>query len=109
MKNSDPSFESLKYKQKKSGISLNEIPLFLLGTKLLELALSCSLSLLLTLYAGLLVMLSLAKLGKNTGLYALSLEATKRVVESLILFNSDFSHLYFPPLGVRKRLNLIIT
>ena len=75
----------------------------LLKAKLLILALSCSLSLLLTLNAGLLVMLSLTKLGKNTGLLALSLETTKCAIESLILFNSDLCHLYFPSLRFAKR------
>ncbi len=70
--------------------------------KLLILALSCSLSLLLTLNAGLLVMLSLTKLGHNTGLYALSLETTKRIVESLILFNSNFCHLNSPPFALQR-------
>ena len=74
--------------------------------KLLKLTLSCSLSLLLALNAGLFVMLSLTKLGKNTGLYALSLETTKRVIESLVLFNSDFCHLYFPSPRLAKRYYL---
>ena len=71
--------------------------------KLLILALSSCLRLLLTLYAGLLVALSLAKLGKNTGLYALSLKTTKRAVKSFIFFYSDFCHFYFPSLRCAKR------
>ena len=67
-------------------------------TFLLKLALSSCLSLLLTLNAGLFVMLSLAKLGKNTGLYALSFKATKCIVKSFIFFYSNFCHLYIPPL-----------
>ena len=69
----------------------------LLQIKLLKLALSCSLSLLLTLYAGLLVMLSLAKLGHDTGLNALSLETTKCIIKSLIFFYSNFCHLISLP------------
>ena len=73
---------------------------------LLILALSCCLRLLLALYAGLLVALSLAELGKNTGLNALSLKTTKRAVKSFIFFYSDFCHLYFPSLRCAKRYNL---
>ena len=71
--------------------------------KLLVLAFSGSLRLLLALYAGLLVMLSFTKLGKNTGLLALSFKTTKCAIESLILFYSDLSHLYFPSLRFAKR------
>ena len=71
--------------------------------KLLILAFSGSLRLLLALYAGLLIMLSLTELGKNTGLNALSLETTKSVIESLIFFNSNFCHLNFPSLRFAKR------
>ena len=74
--------------------------------KLLILALSSCLRLLLTLYAGLLVALSLTELGKNTGLNALSLKTTKRAVKSFIFFYSDFCHLYFPSLRCAKRYNL---
>ncbi len=72
--------------------------------KLLILTLSSSLSLLLALYAGLLIMLSFAKLGQNTGLNALSLETAKCVVKSLIFLNSDFSHLNIslPSIGKEK-------
>ena len=70
--------------------------------KLLILALSCSLRLLLALYAGLFIMLSLTELGKNARLYALSLKTTKRAIESFILFYSDFCHLYVPPLAVQR-------
>ena len=70
--------------------------------KLLILSLSSSLRLLLTLYAGLLIMLSLTKLGKNAGLLALSLETTKCTVESLIFFYSYFCHHYFPPFALQR-------
>ena len=70
--------------------------------ELLILTLSSSLSLLLALYAGLLVMLSFAKLGQNTGLNALSLETTKRVIKSFIFFYSNFCHLYFPPFALQR-------
>ena len=76
--------------------------------KLLILALSSCLRLLLTLYAGLLVALSLAELGENAGLNALSLKTTKCTVESLVFFYSDFCHLYFPSLRFAKRYNLKI-
>ena len=71
--------------------------------QLLILALASCLRLLFTLYAGLLVALSLTELAKNTGLNALSLKTTKRAVESFILFYSDLCHLYFPSLRCAKR------
>ena len=76
--------------------------------KLLILAFSGSLRLLLALYAGLLIMLSLTELGKNAGLNTLSLKTTKRAIKCFILFYSDFCHLYFPSLRFAKRYNLII-
>ena len=75
---------------------------------LLILTLSSSLRLLLALYAGLLIMLSLTKLGKNTALLALSLETTKCAIESLVFFNSDLSHFLYPPLRFAKRITLKI-
>ena len=70
--------------------------------KLLILAFSGSLRLLLALYAGLLIMLSLTKLGQNARLNALSFETTKRVIESFILFYSDFCHLISPPFALQR-------
>ena len=64
---------------------------------LLILALSGSLGLLLALYAGLLIMLSLTKLGQNAGFGTLTLEATERAIQRLILFYSDFSHFFSLP------------
>ena len=70
------------------------------SVKLLILALSGCFCLLLALYAGLLVALSLAKLGQNAGLNALSFKTTKSAVKSFIFFYSDFCHFLFslPPL-----------
>ena len=48
--------------------------------------LSCCLGLLLTLYAGLLVMLSLPDLLLDSSLRTTSLETTQRAVQSLVLF-----------------------
>lgn len=77
--------------------------------KLLILAFSGCFSLLLALNAGLLVALSLAKLGQNAGLNALSLKATKSAVKCLVFFNFDFCHFYFPSLRCAKRINLNIS
>ena len=68
--------------------------------KLLKLTLSSCFSLLLALYAGLLVALSLTKLGQYAGLNALSFKTTKSAVESFVFFYSDFCHFLFslPPL-----------
>ena len=60
--------------------------------ELLVLTLARSLRLLLTLYAGLLIMLSLAELGEHTGSRALAFKAAKSAVKRLILFYSDFCH-----------------
>ena len=70
--------------------------------ELLILSLSSSLRLLLTLNAGLLIMLSLTKLGKYTGLLALSLETTKCTIESLILFYLNLCHLHSPPFALQR-------
>lgn len=67
-----------------------------LQIKLLELSLSCSLGLLLALYRGLLIVLSLAYLLEDTGLGALSLESSQSTVQRLIVFYSDFRHLLIP-------------
>ena len=80
---------------------------FIFVIKLLVLALSGCFSLLLALYAGLLVALSFAKLGQNAGLNALSLKTTKSAIKSFIFFNFDFCHFYFPSLRYAKRINLI--
>ena len=81
---------------------------YILYKELLKLAFSSCFSLLLALNAGLLVALSLTKLGQNTGLNALSLKATKRAIESLVFFYSDFCHFsIFPPFAVQRELILI--
>ena len=54
-------------------------------------------------------MLSLAELGENTGLLALSLKTTKCAVESFIFFYSNLCHFYFPSLRFAKRLICIST
>ena len=64
---------------------------------LLVLTLSCRFGLLLTLYAGLFIMLSLTKLGENAGLHALTLKTTQCAVKRFIFLDSDFSHLFHPP------------
>mgnify|MGYP004674056367 CR=1 FL=1 len=70
--------------------------------KLLVLTLSCSFGLLLSLYAGFFVALSLAELCLDTRTLALSLETTKCAVKRLIFLNSDFSHFLFPPFAFGK-------
>ncbi len=64
--------------------------------KLLILALACSFGLLLTLYAGLFVMLSFAKFGKHTGACALTLKATQSTVEGFALLQLYFCHVLYP-------------
>ncbi len=88
-KNRTASFETVRFLERKA--------------KLLILALSCRLRLLLTLYAGLFVMLSFTEFGKNTRLHALSLKTTKRAVKSFIFFYSDFCHFLYPSLRFAKR------
>ncbi len=55
-------------------------------------ALSCSFRFLLSLYRRLLIMLSLLKLGYNSGSGALSLETTECIVQRLVFFDFDFCH-----------------
>ncbi len=61
------------------------------------LSLSCSLRLLLALYAGLLVMLPLADFLLDSRLCAASLETTQCAVQSLILFYDYARHFFYPP------------
>ena len=70
--------------------------------KSLILALSRSLSLLLTLDAGLLVVLSLAQFGKNAGLDALSLKTAQCAVERLVFLHTDLCHLLSLPSGSKE-------
>ena len=65
--------------------------------KLLILSLSCSLRLLLTLYAGLFVVLSLTKLGKDSRTSTLTLKATDRTIERFVFFHSDFCQILSLP------------
>ena len=84
---------------------------YILYRELLELTFSSCFSLLLALYAGLLVALSLTKLGQYTGLNALSLKTTKSAVESFIFFYSDFCQFLFslPPLCKENKSQYIFT
>ena len=64
-------------------------------------ALSGGFGFLLPLYAGLFVMLSLAKLGKDTGTGALPFEATKSTVKRLAFSDFYFCH-SFPSLRIAQ-------
>ena len=64
---------------------------------LFELALSGGFGFLLAAHAGLLVMLSLAKLCLNAALEIRSLEPAKSAVYTFIFLDFDFGHLVFPP------------
>ena len=69
---------------------------------LLIFALSRRLALLLSSYARLLIVLSLAQLGKNARLRARALESAQCAVQGLVVLHSDFWHLYFPPSALCK-------
>ena len=71
---------------------------------LLILSLSCSFRLLLTLYAGLFIVLSLTELCEYTGACTLLLEATKSVIKRFAFSELNFCHFYFPPLA-NKEIN----
>ena len=74
-----------------------------LSQSLLKLALTGCLGFLLTLYAGFLVMLSLAKLGENTTFCALSFESAERTVKRFIILDLNFCHLFpLPPLVTKR-------
>ncbi len=77
----------LKLLEKQIAADLRQPPI-----ELLELTLSCCLRLLLSLYAGLFIAFSFAKLGLDTGSLALTLEATERTIKRLVLFYSNFCH-----------------
>ena len=65
--------------------------------RLVVLPLSCSFGLLLTLYAGLLVVFSLTDFLLDARLCAASLETTQSAVQSLILFYDNARHFFYPP------------
>ena len=60
--------------------------------KLLIFSLASSFRLFLALYAGLLIVFSLAKLGKDAGTSHCTLKATKSAVKRLAFFNFNFCH-----------------
>ena len=62
-----------------------------------------SLGLLAALDAGALVMLTLTDLGQHAGLGAAALEALQGALQRLVLSDTDFRHLYFPPSGAAGR------
>ena len=64
---------------------------------------ACSFGFLLSLYAGLFVALSLAKLCLNARTLALTLKTTKRAVKGFTLFDSDLSHILFSPPSLQAR------
>ena len=68
--------------------------------KLLILSLASSFGLLLALYAGLLIVFSLAKLGKDAGTSHCTLKATKCAIQRFAFFYSNFCHfsVSLPPL-----------
>ena len=70
----------------------------LIKNDLLKFSLACSLRLLLTSNAGLLVMLSLADLLLDTCLSAISLESAKSTVQCLVFFNYYVRHSLTPNL-----------
>ena len=69
----------------------------------LPLALAGRFGLLLALDAGLLVVLTLAKIGQDVRPCALTLEATESTVQRLALFYLDFCHDFFPSPRIRRR------
>ena len=71
--------------------------------KLLVLSLACCFRLLLALNAGLLVVLTLAKIGQDVRPCALTLEAAESTVQRLALFYLDFCHDFFPSPRIRRR------
>ena len=74
-----------------------------LWIQLLVLSLACCFRLLLALNAGLLVVLTLAKIGQDVRPCALTLEATESTVQRLALFYLDFCHDFFPSPRIRRR------
>ena len=78
-------------------------PVIAFTNKLLVFSLASCFRLLLALYAGLLIVFSLAKLGKDAGTSHCTLKATKCAVQGLAFFNFNFCHfsVSLPPLIAR--------
>ena len=68
--------------------------------RLVVLPLSCSFGLLLTLYAGLLVMLAFSGFGQDTGTSSHALESTQRALQRFVFPDTYFRHRVFPPLAI---------
>jgi flagellar biosynthesis protein FliP len=104
---SNKSKFTMPFKKNKKSELLMQLAFLVRNSILLILALACSFRLLLTLYAGLFVMLSLAKFGKNAGSGALTLKATQSTVEGFALFQLYFCHVLFPsPRGDKLKLSV---
>ena len=94
----------LNFLNKKQGI-LKSVSLnfYWFARKLFIFSLASSFRLFLALYAGLLIVFSLAKLGKDAGTSGCTLKATKSAVQGLAFFNLDFCHSFFPPSAYCQR------
>ena len=77
---------------------------YTLASKLLILALTSSLGLLLTLYRRLFVVFSLTNLSDNAVLGTGSLETLQSGVQRLVLANTYFCHLLFPPFATKTEV-----
>ena len=71
------------------------------------LALASGLSLLLTLHAGLLVMLALTNLRDNAGTRALPLESPQSTFQGFILTNTDLRHLISLPSALTLTIHCV--
>ena len=83
-----------------------QYPLFFIDSqRLFVFSLASSFRLFLALYAGLLIVFSLAKLGKDAGTSGCTLKATKCAVQGLAFFNLYFCHVLFPSLRILPETN----
>ena len=74
--------------------------------KRLILSLSGGFGLLLSLNAGLLVVLSLSDFGENAGFRTLSFKSSQSTIQGFIFLDADFCHLVFPPSALTTVLHL---
>ena len=75
---------------------------------LLAILTTCSLRLLLSLNAGLLVMLTSSIFSKYSGTSTLSFEALKGTINGLIFADADLRHVFSPPLSQKTQYEVSI-
>jgi len=84
----------ITFKRQNDAVGALSYSAILFNENLFILAFSCSLRLLLALYAGLFIALAFTKLAENSASGALSLESADSAIQGFVFFNFYFCHFY---------------